>query len=40
MADLKEQIELEVQAAREEYVKLESHVHLYMNEMEQGLSAI
>jgi kinetochore protein Nuf2 len=40
MADLKEQIELEVQAAREEYVKMESHIRLYINEMEQGLSGI
>jgi len=38
MADLKEQIENEVQAAREEYVKMESHIRLYINEMEQGIS--
>jgi len=38
MADLKEQIEVEVQAAKDEYVKMESHIRLYINEMEQGLT--
>ncbi|KAF2423566.1 hypothetical protein EJ08DRAFT_444102 [Tothia fuscella] len=38
MADLKEQIENEVQAAREEYVKMESHIRLYINEMESSIS--
>jgi kinetochore protein Nuf2 len=38
MADLKEQIEEEVQAAKEEYVKMESHIRLYINEMEQSMS--
>ncbi|KJX96517.1 kinetochore protein nuf2 [Zymoseptoria brevis] len=35
MADLKEQIEHEVQAAREEYMKMESHIKLYITEMDQ-----
>jgi kinetochore protein Nuf2 len=39
MADLKEQIETEVQAAREEYVKMESHIRLYINEIEQNISS-
>jgi kinetochore protein Nuf2 len=38
MVDLKEQIENEVQAAKEEYVKMESHIRLYINEMEQSMS--
>ena len=38
MADLKEQIEDEVQAAKEEYHKMESHIRLYINEMEQSMS--
>lgn len=38
MVDLKEQIEDEVQAAKEEYVKMESHIRLYINEMEQSMS--
>jgi len=38
MADLKEQIEDEVQAAKDEYVKMESHIRLYINEMEQSLT--
>jgi kinetochore protein Nuf2 len=37
MADLKEQIEHEVQRAREEYMKMESHIRLYMTEMEQSI---
>ena len=35
MADLKENIENEIHSAREEYLKMESHVSLYINEMEQ-----
>ncbi|WPH04387.1 Hypothetical protein R9X50_00727800 [Acrodontium crateriforme] len=35
MADLKENIEREVQSAREEYMKMESHIRLYITEMEQ-----
>ena len=37
MADLKEQIEHEVQSAREEYMKMESHIRLYITEMEQSI---
>ncbi|GAB7350654.1 hypothetical protein MBLNU459_g1221t1 [Dothideomycetes sp. NU459] len=37
MADLKENIENEVQSAREEYMKMESHIKLYITEMEQSL---
>lgn len=37
MADLKDNIEKEVQSAREEYMKMESHVRLYITEMEQSL---
>lgn len=35
MTDLKEQIEDEVQRAREEYMKMESHIRLYIKEMGQ-----
>ncbi|KAF2396678.1 kinetochore protein nuf2 [Trichodelitschia bisporula] len=38
MADLKENIENEVHAAREEYLKMESHIKLYIHEMEQSIS--
>ncbi|KAF2754540.1 kinetochore protein nuf2 [Pseudovirgaria hyperparasitica] len=38
MADLKENIENEVQSANEEYVKMESHIKLYITEMEQHLA--
>ncbi|KAI7527461.1 hypothetical protein KC331_g16330 [Hortaea werneckii] len=37
MADLKENIEHEVQSAREEYMKMESHIRLYITEMEQSI---
>jgi len=37
MVDLKEQIEHEVQSAREEYMKMESHIKLYITEMEQSI---
>ncbi|KXL42754.1 hypothetical protein M433DRAFT_71300 [Acidomyces richmondensis BFW] len=37
MADLKEQIDHEVQSAREEYMKMESHIRLYITEMEQSI---
>ncbi|GAB7362253.1 hypothetical protein MBLNU230_g2276t2 [Neophaeotheca triangularis] len=37
MADLKENIEQEVQSAREEYMKMESHIKLYITEMEQNI---
>lgn len=35
MQDLKENIENEVQSAHEEYMKMESHIKLYITEMEQ-----
>ncbi|KAI9713044.1 MAG: kinetochore-associated Ndc80 complex subunit nuf2 [Bogoriella megaspora] len=37
MADLKENIEQEVSSAREQYLKMESHIKLYITEMEQSL---
>lgn len=37
MADLKENIESEVQSAHDEYLKLESHIKLYITEMEKSL---
>ena len=37
MADLKENIENEVHSAQDEYMKLESHVKLYITEMEQSI---
>jgi kinetochore protein Nuf2 len=37
MADLKENIEQEVQSARDEYLKMESHIKLYIKEMEQSI---
>ncbi|KAL1954369.1 hypothetical protein VTO42DRAFT_1235 [Malbranchea cinnamomea] len=37
MADLKENIESEVQRAHDEYLKLESHIKLYITEMEKVL---
>lgn len=37
MADLKENIENEVHTATEEYQKLESHIRLYITEMEQSI---
>lgn len=38
MQDLKENIEAEVSSAREEYVKMDSHVRLYVKEMEACIS--
>jgi kinetochore protein Nuf2 len=35
MADLKENIDNEVAAAKEEFLKLNSHIEGYMNEMEK-----
>lgn len=35
MADLRENIENEVHSAYDEYMKLESHIKLYITEMEQ-----
>lgn len=37
MADLKDNIENEVHSAHEEYLKLESHIGLYITEMEQSI---
>ncbi|KAK4188322.1 putative kinetochore protein nuf2 [Podospora australis] len=37
MLDLKENIENEVHAAHDEYLKMESHIKLYITEMEQAL---
>ncbi|KAI9667714.1 MAG: kinetochore-associated Ndc80 complex subunit nuf2 [Bathelium mastoideum] len=37
MADLKENIEAEVGSAREQYLKMESHIKLYITEMEQSI---
>lgn len=38
MAELKEAIEKEVKDAHEEYLKLESHIRLYITEMEQSIA--
>ncbi|KAJ5242798.1 Kinetochore protein Nuf2 [Penicillium citrinum] len=37
MADLKENIESEIQSAHDQYLKLESHIKLYITEMEKSL---
>ena len=37
MTDLKENIENEIAGARDEYLKMESHVRLYITEMEQAI---
>lgn len=37
MADLKDNIENEVHSAKDEYLKLDSHIKLYINEMEQSI---
>jgi kinetochore protein Nuf2 len=37
MADLKESIENEVRDAHDEYIKMESHIKLYITEMEQSI---
>lgn len=37
MADLKENIESEIHSAHDEYLKLESHIKLYITEMEKNL---
>lgn len=38
MLDLKENIENEVHTASDEYLKMESHIKLYITEMEQAIS--
>lgn len=35
MVDLKENIESEIQSAHDEYLRLESHIKLYITEMEK-----
>jgi kinetochore protein Nuf2 len=35
MADLKENIENEIQSAHDEFLKMDSHIKLYTTEMEQ-----
>lgn len=37
MLDLKENVENEVHAAYDEYLKMEAHIKLYITEMEQAL---
>lgn len=37
MIDLKENIQNEVQSAHDEYIKLESHIKLYITEMDKCL---
>ncbi|KAI9786577.1 MAG: kinetochore-associated Ndc80 complex subunit nuf2 [Candelina submexicana] len=37
MADLKENIENEIHSAHDEYLKMDSHIKLYINEMEQSI---
>lgn len=39
MLDLKENIENEVHSAYDEYLKMESHIKLYVTEMEQAISS-
>lgn len=37
MVDLKENIEEEIQSSHDEYLKLESHIKLYITDMEKCL---
>jgi kinetochore protein Nuf2 len=37
MADLKEAIENEVNSAKDQYLKMDSHIKLYINEMDQSV---
>lgn len=37
MADMRENVENEVHAARDEYLKMEAHIRLYVTEMEQSI---
>ncbi|KAL8692683.1 MAG: hypothetical protein Q9218_002332 [Villophora microphyllina] len=37
MADLKENIEMEIHAAHDEYMRMDSHIKLYITEMEQSM---
>jgi kinetochore protein Nuf2 len=37
MGDLKENIENEIHNAKEEFLKMDSHIKLYITEMEQSM---
>ena len=37
MADLKENIENEIHSAHDEFLKMDSHIKLYITEMEQSI---
>ena len=37
MTDLKENIENEIHSAHDEYLKMDSHIKLYITEMEQSI---
>ena len=37
MADLKENIEAEIHAAHDEYLKMDAHIKLYITEMDQAI---
>ena len=37
MAELKENIENEIHTAHDEYLKMDSHIKLYITEMEQAI---
>ena len=37
MADLKDNIENEVHSAHDEFLKIDSHIRLYIKEMEQSI---
>jgi kinetochore protein Nuf2 len=39
MADLKENIENEIHSAHDEFLKMDSHIKLYITEMEQSIYA-
>ncbi len=38
MTDLKENLENEIQSAHDEYLKMDSHIRLYIKEMEQSIA--
>lgn len=40
MADLKENVENEIHAAHDKYVKMDSHIRLYVKEMEQSVAPV
>lgn len=37
MADLKDNIENEIHSAHDEFLKIDSHIRLYIKEMEQSI---